>query len=436
MDTGVSSGWNVDTRKRRRVSTPLFMTTSKSPSTVVSDESVHAKPFHSQRYDLAVDTISREEIDELVKWLQSYPRLTMADETKRFEEIWSKWLGMKYSVMCNSGSSANLLMYAAAEVSGRAPKKKIAVPATGWATTVAPAVQLGWQASMVESSVTTFGMNVDELAKVCEKDRPEVVIVVHVLGVPCDITGILELQKKYGFILLEDCCASHGALHKGRKIGTFGDMSSFSFYYGHHMSTIEGGVVSTNCEETYHHLLMLRSHGWLKDLPEEKANGIRAKYGIDNFRQPFTFVIPGYNLRPTDLNAVLGMLQIKKLDDTVDRRVKNHLVYQNLLKSVVDFAPGLPGDTISSISFCAVAKDSAERKKIVTELDKHNIDTRIFTAGNLGMHPFWFERYGKFSAPVANRLNAGGFFLPNNQTLGREQVEWICGIVRDAAKRS
>lgn len=405
-------------------------------STPVEDPALAGKTFRSQRYDLAVDTISREEIDEVIAWLQGYPRLTMADETKRFEQLWSDWIGMKYSVMCNSGSSANLLMYAAAESTGRAKQKKIIVPATGWATTVAPAVQLGWQAVMCESSATTFGMDTDELAKLCERERPEAVILVHVLGVPCDMGPVLELKKKYGFALLEDCCASHGARHQGRKVGTFGDMSSFSFYYGHHMSTIEGGVVSTNDEELYHHLLMLRSHGWLKDLPAELADSIRAKYGIDNFRQPFTFVIPGYNLRPTDVNAVIGMLQIKKLDDTVRRRVDNHLVYQRELKGVLDFAPGLPGDTISSISFCAVAKDAAERRKIVTELDRNRIDTRIFTAGNLGAHPFWFERYGRFSAPVADRLNAGGFFLPNNQTLGRPEIEWICGIVREAAKRS
>ncbi len=405
-------------------------------SNSVEDPALTGKTFRSQRYDLAVDTISREEIDEVIKWLQGYPRLTMADETKRFEEMWSKWLGVKYSVMCNSGSSANLLMYAAAESSGRAKKKKIIVPATGWATTIAPAVQFNWQSAMCESSRKTFGMDPDQLAKLCEQHRPEAVIVVPVLGVPYDVDAILELKKKYGFMLFEDCCASHGALHKGQKIGTFGDMSSFSFYYGHHMSTIEGGVVSTNDEELYHHLLMLRSHGWLKDLPQELADATRAKYGIDNFRQPFTFVIPGYNLRPTDLNAIIGMLQLKKLDATVQRRASNHLVYQKELAGVVEFAPGLPGDTISSISFCAVARSSAERKKIVTELDKNKIDTRIFTAGNLGCHPFWFERFGKFSAPVADWLNQGGFFLPNNQTLDRPEIEWICGIVRDAAKRS
>lgn len=385
--------------------------------------------FHSNRYDLAVDTISQGELNELIEWLRQYPRLTMADITREFETAWARWLGMKYAVMCNSGSSANLLMYAALENSGQAPSKKIIVPATGWATTVMPAIQLGWQPVMCESDPRTFGMNLQCLERLVLAHRPEAIILVHVLGVPCDMTGLLALQRKYNFRILEDCCASHGARHQGKQVGTFGSMSSFSFYYGHHMSTVEGGVVCTDDEQLYYHLLMARSHGWLKDLPATEAQAIRDRYGLDNFHAPFTFYTLGYNLRPTDINAKLGLIQLRKLDDTVQRRIANHKIYQQRLRGVVDFAPGLPGDTISSISFCAVAKSTAERQKIVLSLDEHKIDTRIFTAGNLGQHPFWRDRYGVFSAPMADRLAACGFFLPNNQTLGTPEIEHISEVV-------
>jgi len=387
-------------------------------------------PFKSNRFDLAVDTISKDDLKELIAWLRSYPRLTMGDETRRFQQAWSKWLGVKYSVMCNSGASANLLMYAALESAGRAGKRKVVVPATGWVTDIAPAIQFGWLPIMCESDHVTFGLNMDCLEDILRRDHPENVVLVHVLGVPVNMTRLLELQQQYGFNIVEDCCASHGSRHQGRRVGTFGLISVFSFYYGHHMSTVEGGMVCTNDENIYHKLLMLRSHGWLKDLPEAEAARIMKRHKVDPFHAPFTFTIPGFNLRPTEISARAGLIQLKKLDATIRRRVANHLIYQERLNGVVDFARGIPEDVISSISFCAVAKSSKERRKLVTALDKHKIDTRIFTAGNLGRHPFWVDRFGVFSAPVADKLYNGGFFLPNNQSLGTDDIEWICDLVR------
>ncbi len=389
-------------------------------------------PFYSNPLDLAVNTVTKTDIQELIAWLRTYPRLTMADETRLFEEAWSKWQGVKYSVMCNSGSSANLLMYAALDAAGRAGNRKVAVPATGWVTTITPAIQLGFKPVMCESQLQTYGSDLNCLEKILRKQRPQTVIVVHTLGVPNDLTAILALQKKYEFTLLEDCCASHGALHKGRKVGTVGNMSSFSFYYGHHMSTIEGGVVCTNDEELYWKLLMMRSHGWCKDLPKKEQNRLIRKYKVDDFHNPFTFVHPGYNLRSTDLNARLGMIQLHRLNDTINRRVRNHLAYQKRLQGKIGFAPGLPGDTISSISFCAMADSTAHRKQIVRRMEKAKIDTRIFTAGNLGRHPFWFEKYGEFRAPVADALYENGFFLPNNQALKPADVQYICDVVTGA----
>jgi len=392
------------------------------------------QPFHSRRYDLAVDTIQDADLAEMIEWLKSYPRLTMADVTREFEAAWARWMGMKYAVMCNSGSSANLMMYAALETSRKATQKRIVVPATGWATTLMPALQLGWKPTMCESDQRTFGVDLTVLEDILKREKPDAIILVHVLGVPCDMTGILALQAKYGFSILEDCCASHGARHQGRLVGSFGDMSSFSFYYGHHMSTVEGGVVCTNDKTLYHHLLMGRSHGWLKDLPEEEAAGIMKQYGIDPFHAPFTFLVPGYNLRPTDINAKFGLIQMKHLDQTVARRIANHKIYQQRLRGVVDFASGLPGDVISSISFCAVADSREVRRHVVSRLDEHSIDTRIFTAGNLGRHPFWADRYGAFSSPMADRLYEGGFFLPNNQSLGATEIEHVCDVVTAAMK--
>ena len=392
------------------------------------------KTFRSRPLDLAVDTISEKDLEEFISWLRQYPRLTMAEETRRFEEEWARWQGCRYAVACNSGSSANLLMYAALDTAGKAGGRKVVVPATGWVTTVAPALQLGFKPIMCESDSQTFGLDVGALETILKRERPDAVIVVHVLGVPANLSAILQLQQKYGFQLMEDCCASHGALHQGKKVGRFGLMSSFSFYYGHHMSTVEGGVVCTDDEEVYHHLLMLRSHGWLKDLPAEKAKRIMDQHGMDSFHAPFLFVLPGYNLRPTDINSFIGRVQLKRLDETVELRARNHKLYVDGLGSVVGYAHALPGDHISSISFCALAASTEERRKIVTALERNDIDSRIFTAGNLGRHPFWTERYGTFKAPMADRLYECGFFLPNNQAINPQEIEFICTVVKEALR--
>ncbi|HOW97517.1 MAG TPA: DegT/DnrJ/EryC1/StrS family aminotransferase [Kiritimatiellia bacterium] len=390
--------------------------------------------FKSKRYDLAVDTITEADIRELIDWLRAYPRLTMAHVTREFEKAWSEWLGVRYSVFCNSGSSANLLMYAALDSTGRSRNRGIVVPAVGWSTTVGPSLQLGWKPVMCEADPLRYSLDARALERLLREHRPDNVILVHVLGTPADMEPILALQEKYKFNLMEDCCAAHGARFRGRKVGTFGAMSSFSFFYGHHMSTIEGGMVSTNDEELYHHLLMLRSHGWCKDLPPEKYRELMAEHGVDSFHCPFTFILPGFNLRPLDLTARIGLSQLPRLDETVRRRAENHRRYQQRLEGAVEFARVGEADLISSISFGGVAASNAQRKVIVSALVKNEIDTRLFSAGNLGRHPFWTKRHGVFSAPVADRIHDGGFFLPNNQSLDAGDIDFVSDVVIKAVR--
>lgn len=192
-------------------------------------------------------------------------------------------------------------------------------------------------------------------------------------------------------------------------------------------------MVCTDDEELYHHLLMLRSHGWLKDLPVEKTARLLEESGMDAFHTPFLFAIPGFNVRATDINAKLGRIQLRRLDEVVARRCKNHAAYQQGLDGVIGYARPCEGDEVSSISFCAVADSSAQRKTIVEALVREQIDTRLFTAGNLGRHPFWTRKYGVFRAPTADALYEGGFFLPNNQALSVDDVQKICDVVQSAA---
>ena len=381
-------------------------------------------------YPLAKETINEEDIDALCTWLKSYPRLTKGRLTWQVEEDWSKYIGTTHAVFNNSGSSANLLMVAAALHAGKIPNKKIVVPSVGWVTTISPAMQLGLKPIMVGADPETYGMDLDQLEAVCERDRPDAVIFVQVLGVPHHKERLLALKDKYGFILLEDACAALGASYAdGSMVGTIGDMSSFSFYFGHQLSTIEGGMVNTNDPELYEALLMLRSHGWAKDLPKESYDKLMKEHGVDDFHSPFTFFVPGYNLRSTDLQAFLGLRQIKKADWVATRRHENHCLYAEKLEGYVEFQKW--GDNVPvSISFGAIADSTEHRREIVERLVANGIETRIFSAGNLGLHPFWVDQYGKFNDKMSNKIHSRGFFVPNYPEMSSEDIDFICSIVR------
>jgi len=386
------------------------------------------------KYHLAEDTIDKNDINRLIEWLKTYPRLTKAKLTLDFEKKWSDWVGKKYSIFCNSGSSANLLMFYALLLSGVLKNKKVIVPSVGWVTTISPAIQLGFEPIMCEADKETFGLDLNHLEQLLKEHNPGTVIMVQVLGVPHKMDELLALKEKYGFVLLEDACAAMGASYRGKRVGSFGDMSSISLYFGHQISTIEGGMVSTDNKFFNDFLLMSRSHGWSKDLDKEAHNQLVEKYNIDDFHSPFVFYEPGLNLRSTDLNAFLGIRQIDKLDWLIKRRSENHALYKKLFGENF-YSQKAPDDSvICSIHFGALAKDGEERKKIVKALEENGIETRIFSAGNLGLHPFWYNRYGKASFPMADRIHHTGFFLPNNPSLKPEDIESISKVVLDSIK--
>jgi len=244
--------------------------------------------------------------------------------------------------------------------------------------------------------------------------------------------AVLRLKEKYGFILLEDACAAIGARYRGTKVGLFGDMGSFSFYFGHQMSTIEGGMVSTSQKVFSDLLRMIRSHGWSQDLDRETHNKLAESHGVDDFHTPFVFYEPGFNLRSTDLNAFIGLGQLKKLDWMIRRRTENHQRYIGCLGDTFTIQKCEADCQIASISFGMLANSTEERKKIVKSLVANGIETRIFSAGNLGLHPFWFSRYGKASFPMADKIHYRGLFLPNHPSLSIEDIEFIAKVVMEA----
>ena len=382
------------------------------------------------RYLLAEDTIDRQDLEELAEWLRTDPWLTLGPLTVAFERQWADWLGVGHALFVNSGSSANLLMYYAALCAGRLRNRRIVVPAVAWATTVAPAIQLGFEPLMCDAEAETFGPDPEHLEDLLRRHAPAAVILVHVLGVPADLGAIGALRERYGFLLMEDACAALGSRYDGRPVGTFGDLSTFSFYFGHHLSTIEGGMVCTDDEPLHDVLLQLRSHGWPKNLEPEKEAALSRRHGVLEFNRPFTFYHPGFNVRPTDLNARLGLSQLRRDDEVVRRRIENHRRYQ----ARVAAAPGFHCQRnqraeICSISFVALASSLAHRDRVAEALAAAGVETRPLGGGSMGRQPFWTARYGVAALPVADRIHERSFMLPNHPRLSVADVDDICDVV-------
>lgn len=379
---------------------------------------------------MAEDTIDKHDLKKLIEWLKTDPWLSQGQLVKEFERKWASWLGVPFAVFVNSGSSANLLMYYALMLSGKLKNKKVIVPAVSWPTTVAPAIQLGFEPILCEAEPRTLGLDPDFLEHLLKKHNPSTVVICHVLGVPNEMDAIMKLKVKYGFFLLEDACAATGSQYEGRRVGTFGDMSTFSFFYGHHLSTIEGGMICTGNEAFYDILLQVRSHGWARDLPFNKAEEKAKEYHVIEFNKPFTFYYPGFNLRSTDLNAKIGLLQLEKIDHVVSRRIANHQRYQKRFSQAEGFEFQVnERATICSIAFLALASSASHREEIARKLKKENIETRPYGGGNMSRQPFWAKRYGTMELPVADKVYFTAFQLPNHAHLSEEDIDFIGDVV-------
>jgi CDP-6-deoxy-D-xylo-4-hexulose-3-dehydrase len=255
----------------------------------------------ARRYLLAEQTIDERDLGDLIGWLQTNPWLSQQQLVAEFERQWASWLGVRHAVFVNSGSSANLLMFWTLLVSGRLRNRKVIVPAVCWPTTAAPAIQLGFEPILCEAEPRTLGLDPNHLEALLREHGPAAVALVHVLGVPSEMDAIADLKGRFPFLLIEDACAAIGSQFDGQRVGTFGDLSSFSFFYGHQLSTIEGGMICTSDDGLDEILRQVRSHGWAKDLPAATAARLADERGTPAFNRPFTFHEAGFNVRSTRL---------------------------------------------------------------------------------------------------------------------------------------
>ena len=372
------------------------------------------------KYPLAYDTIDENDISSLINWLRTNPRLTMGEVTKQFEHRWSDFIGTNYSVYLNSGSSANLLMVYSLLNAGKLKNNKFLVPSCGWATTLSPFIQFGIEPIMVDAEDGNYNIDLNIVEDYLKRGDIDGFIFVHVLGVPHRRKELLYLKEKYGCYILEDSCASVGAKYDDESyVGTLGDMSSFSFYFGHQLSTIEGGFINTDDKFLYEELLKLRSHGWVKDIVNDEYRN------DENF--PFIFNEPGFNVRSTDLQAYIGLGQLEKAEHIFSKRNENHMRYVKKLNDKFELQD-CTDTTPVSLHIGIIAESNEHRKRVIEECHDNSIETRVWSHGNLGKHKFWTNRYGEFNGEVANKIYERGFIVPTHPFLNVEDIDFISEV--------
>lgn len=381
---------------------------------------------------LMKNNIRRNDLDALVEYLRNpAPRLTQGERVEHFESAWSRWLGVPYSVFVNSGSSANLITMAALKhIHGEG---EVIVPALTWSSDVSSVIHAGLKPVFVDADPKNLGMNVDYiLKKITRKTRA--VFLTHVLGFNALSADLLSDLKDLNVILIEDVCESHGATFNGKRLGSYGMASNFSYYFAHHMSTIEGGMVCTADEEFYETIRMLRSHGMVREIKSSKIRDRWIGQHAD-LNPQFIFAYPGYNVRSTELNAVLGIEQLKSLDDNNMQRIENcALFYRNLdpERYRTDF------DFVGSVNYAFVIimnkADNRFRDKLVKALEDARVEHRRGTSGggNQLRQPYLTRLYGPdlaASFPVVDHIHFYGFYVGNYPGLEREKIMMLCELL-------
>lgn len=347
-------------------------------------------------------------------------RFTMGPEVKAFEQQFADHFGSKFAVMVNSGSSANLAMVAAlfftADESRRLKRgDEIVVPAVSWSTTYAPLAQYGLHLKFVDIDLDTLNYDLDALASAVS-DRTKAIMVVNLLGNPNDFARIDAIIAGRDITIIEDNCESMGASVDGKMAGTFGLMGTFSTFFSHHISTMEGGVVVTDDEEIYQLLLSLRAHGWTRDLPAESL--ITAPSSGDPMIESFRFILPGYNLRPLEMSGAIGQEQIRKLPSLIAGRRDNAALFQEVMEGHSQLQIQQEFGQSSWFGFSLILRQGADmtREELTSKLTDIGFETRPIVSGNFLAKEViqHFDHSVHEGVPNAERLDANGLFIGNH----------------------
>lgn len=378
--------------------------------------------YRTYNWPLINNNISNNDKEELIKFIQSNDKFTNGNKVKEFETIWSKWLGVKHSVMVNSGSSGNLISISIIkELLGIG---EIIVPPLGWVSDISTAVQLGMTPVFVDISLKNLSITSENIKKAITP-KTKAIVLVHCLGFNAINEEIIKIAKENNLILVEDCCEAHGAMCGDKKVGTLGDISIFSFYFGHHITTIEGGMVCVKNDLHYDLARLFRSHGMTREVSNETQNHYKREYPTLN--PLFTFSVAGFNLRSTELNAVLGIEQMKRIDQNITKRKDNFKIWLNNLnptKFIVDYET----EGNSNFALPLVMKEEYKDKfiDICNLLNIEGVEYRLGTAGggNQVLQPY-LEKYNYKivgDLPNVNYIHENSLYIGNHTELTDEKI--------------
>ena len=379
------------------------------------------------KFPLSYDSWDHEEKEAIYEVVND-GFFTMGKKVKKFEEEFSNYVGSKYSVMVNSGSSANLLMVASFFYTNDSKIKlkrgdEVIVPAVSWSTSYYPLYQYGLRIKFVDIDLETLNYDLEKL-KSAVTDKTKVILAVNLLGNPNDFNKIKEIINNKNISIIEDNCESLGAEFHNQKTGTIGLLGTFSFFFSHHISTMEGGMIVTDNKELYHILLSLRAHGWTRNLP--KDNLVSPKSNND-FNESFRFVLPGYNLRPLEMSGAIGSVQLKKLPKFVNQRRKNADLFLKKMKKYDDLIVQKEIGSSSWFGFSLIIKPNSKknRKELLKLLKNKGFECRPIVTGNFTKNEvlkyFDYENFDNLTN--ADWIDNNGLFIGNHQNDMSEAIK-------------
>lgn len=384
------------------------------------------------KYPLTSSTWDQDEVQAIERVVKS-GMLTMGKEVKKFEEDFAKKFGTKYAVMVNSGSSANLVAVAALFYKKDRPFQRgdeCIVPAISWATTFHPLQQYGMKLKFVDVELDSLNMDVSKLEQALTP-KTRMLMAVNILGNPAALDKMRAFCDAHNLVLFEDNCESMGATLNGKQCGTFGDVGTYSMFYSHHISTMEGGAVVTDDEELYQLCLAIRAHGWTRNLSSESGL-FQSK--SDDFYEAYRFIVPGYNVRPMEISGAIGIQQLKKLDKMVEIRRKNAEFFQELFRHDERFIIQKENGKSSWFCFTMILNPNrkVDRAKVMSALKDGGVEFRIITGGNFLRHDvmkyYDYECVGKIvNADIAHDR---GFFVGNHPVDLRENIKLLHSVLK------
>ena len=368
-------------------------------------------------WPLMKDIIREEDKTAMIDFIKSTNRFTNGVKCREFEETWSKWLGCKYSLFVSSGSTANyLLISAMKELYGLKDGDKVIVPTMTWVTNIGPIIQLGLTPIFCDVNPYDFSFDKDNLQKI-KQEHPDVkmIWITHLFGITADVNYYKELFPNA--LIAEDVCESHGCELDGRKCGVEGEGGTFSFYFGHHMTTVEGGFVSTNNKELYELMRAKRSHGLLREMSPESQEKIKSEF--PDVHPQFLYVTDGYNFRNMEINAVLGLSQLNQLDNSIVERKKNFNRFLDLLRNYPEyFTTSFKVEGNSSFVLPFICKTKELKTKLESHLSDNGMETRPLCGGNLLRQPFLqYLDLKPESFKKSDDMHFKGFYIGNNHLI-------------------